>query len=258
MEATSAHADPMLERAVRLGALMARLPALPTHDWMDRAAAVVAAAAPGATVLAVLDTPRTNSIERVGAAGPETDDFDRDPRALAQRVEQLPLRWRRQLVVQPAANYLRTSLGGRFARIDKGLCLLASTPLGPGESSRLSMVVAAEPEAQAEAVLSLAMPDLAARAMVALGPEPGAATHWLLPADLALIEALVAGKTIPEIARESGRKEHAVQDAIKAMYRRLGRNRRADLVARAVGHAPASELEWKRAGGRRNEEGQEG
>lgn len=236
----------MLERAVRLGALIARLPALPTHDWLDRAAEVIAEAAPGATVLALLDSPPLNAIERLGAAGPDAADLNRDPRALLRRVERLPLL--RRGLVQPAANDFRTRLGGPFAPAEGRLCLVASAPLDPGGSSRLSIVVGAEPAAQAEAVLSLAMGDLAARAMAALGPEPGAATPWLSPADMQVVEALIAGKTIPEIARESGRKEHAVQDAIKSMYRRLGRNRRADLVARAVGHAPPSEIEGKAGG----------
>ena len=43
-----------------------------------------------------------------------------------------------------------------------------------------------------------------------------------------------------------------MQDAIKAMYKRLGRNRRTELVARVVGHIPtdiATEIEAKLAAG---------
>ena len=245
MTAPSAHADPMLERAVRLGALIARLPALPVHDWLDRAAGVIAEVIPGSTVLALLGMPRggPRRIERVGAAGPDTDALDRDARSLLRRVERLPPTSRSEPLVKPAATYLRARLGGRFAEADE--CLLASAPLAPGVSRRLHLVVATEPVARAEPVLCLAMPALAARALAALGPSPSAGPRWLLPGDLEIIEALIAGKTIPEIARDSDRKEHAVQDAIKAMYRRLGRNRRADLVARAVGHVPASEIEGK-------------
>lgn len=242
MEATFANTDPMLERAVRLGTLMARLPALPTHDWLDRAATVVAKVVPASNVLALLTLPREGDIERLGAAGPQAAEMNRDPAALMRRIERLP-RQAPGPLVQPAPKQFTTRLGGPFAEAD--ICHLATAPLGDGQVRRLLVLVAADPAAQPAAVLQLAMPDLVARALAALGPDPDAGAQWLLPADLHLIEGLVAGKTIPEIARESDRKEHAVQDAIKAMYRRLGRNRRTDLVARAVGHVPACEIEGK-------------
>jgi DNA-binding CsgD family transcriptional regulator len=244
MTAPCAHADPMLERAVRLGAMTARLPALPVHDWLDRAAGVIAYVVPGAAVLVLLRLPTgENRVERFGAAGPGTDAMDRDPRSLMRQVELLPPIEHEGLVVEPAPAYFRARLGGVFASAPE--CLVATAPLAEGEARRLLLVVAARPSDQVEAVLWLAMPDLVARALVALGPAPSASAQWLLPGDLQLIEGLVAGKTIAEIARDSDRKEHAVQDAIKAMYRRLGRNRRTDLVARAVGHVPVSEIEGK-------------
>src|SRR5690606_25206708 len=84
MKALAAQADPMLERARRLGALTARLPALPVHDWLDRAASVVAEVTPEAAVLAALAC-KQGSIERLGAAGPEHEAITRDSKGAIRR-----------------------------------------------------------------------------------------------------------------------------------------------------------------------------
>lgn len=240
MQAAAVQTDPMLERARRLGALTARLPALPVHDWLDRAALVLAEVTPGAAVLAALACSR-GEIERLGAAGPGCDVINGDGKAALRRIDRFQPMPHPDLTIDGAPRSLTTRLGGPFARAQPRL--MATAALAGADSRRLVVVVAGG--AGAEAVLRLAMPELTERALLALGPAPSEPSQWLLPADLPLIEGLVAGKTIPEIARDTARKEHAVQDAIKAMYRRLGRNRRTVLVARAVGHVPTSEIEGK-------------
>jgi hypothetical protein len=238
MTAPAVNEDSMLQRARRLGALTARLPALPVHDWLDRVALILGEVIPGATVLALLAS-HAGCIERIGAAGPDADLMNRDPKTLMRRLERLPP-MPHELTVDAPPQHLTTRLGGRFG-VEQ--CLMAAAPLGGAESRRLVVVVAGGCEA--EPVLRLAMPDLVLRALAALGPAPSESNQWLLPADTPLLEGLIAGKTIQEIARDVDRKEHAVQDAIKTMYRRLGRNRRTVLVARAVGYVPASEIEGK-------------
>lgn len=231
---------------MRLGARIARLPTLPVHDWLDRAAEAMAPLAPHGRIISLLGSFGLNtSIERIGAWGAGADLVDRSGEAIGRRAQRLASPAPGVFVTEPGAA-MRTALGPLLNGADR--TLVASAPLEGESGRRITLVVSGCAGAGAGKLLRSSAPALAYRALVALGPAPRSASEWLAPSDVELLSALVAGQTIPEIAAATRRSAHNVQDAIKAMYKRLGRNRRTELVARAVGHIPAdiaAELEAK-------------
>ncbi|MFZ2875163.1 MAG: helix-turn-helix transcriptional regulator, partial [Phycisphaerales bacterium] len=70
----------------------------------------------------------------------------------------------------------------------------------------------------------------------------GALRHsdWLSPREQEVLSALLLGKSIREIAVESGRSAHTVHDHVKNLHRKLRANSRGELVARALGHIEPS------------------
>lgn len=84
------------------------------------------------------------------------------------------------------------------------------------------------------------MPSLATRAMLAFGSLRGSSGGFLTPRESEVLERLVGGASIREIADELGRSQHTVHDYVKSLHRKLGANSRGELVALALGHDPAS------------------
>jgi len=122
--------------------------------------------------------------------------------------------------------------------------VMAWLPLGTQVPGRcvLSLAVAAPAGAPAAAaVLGATLPCLHRKALRAIGPARSARNHWLSPKEQLVLELLILGNSVREIADRIGRSPHTVHDHVKALHRKLGASSRGELVARALGHlAPPS------------------
>jgi DNA-binding CsgD family transcriptional regulator len=103
---------------------------------------------------------------------------------------------------------------------------LASTNLGPGG-------ITGEHEL---AILHAVLPLLAKRAAMAIGTGPAEAAHWLTAREQVILQHLLLGKSVREIAEELGRSPHTVHDHVKSLHRKLSASSRGELVARALGY----------------------
>ena len=109
-----------------------------------------------------------------------------------------------------------------------------------GSSSRLvGAVFAQDSSTPADPMLASALTaflpvlERCVRATVGAGTlHPG---EWLSPKEQAVLERLVLGRSVPEIARDLARSPHTVHDHVKNLHRKLSTRSRGELVARALG-----------------------
>jgi DNA-binding CsgD family transcriptional regulator len=85
--------------------------------------------------------------------------------------------------------------------------------------------------------LEAVLPLLSRRAVMAIGAEATEAAHWLTSREQMILQHLLLGKSVREIAEELGRSPHTVHDHVKSLHRKLNASSRGELVARALGHA---------------------
>ena len=80
------------------------------------------------------------------------------------------------------------------------------------------------------------LPSLSRRAIMAIGMEATDDTVWLTQREQIILQHLLLGKSVREIAQELGRSPHTVHDHVKSLHRKLNASSRGELVARALGH----------------------
>jgi DNA-binding CsgD family transcriptional regulator len=115
-----------------------------------------------------------------------------------------------------------TGIGHDRRLLAAEVALTGSTHNGLLESDALAM----------EAVL----PSLSRRAIMAIGLEATDDTVWLTQREQVILQHLLLGKSVREIAQELGRSPHTVHDHVKSLHRKLNASSRGELVARALGH----------------------
>lgn len=86
-------------------------------------------------------------------------------------------------------------------------------------------------------VFEAVLPSLAAAAdrALALGQD-GPPVKTLTPKEVAILDLLIDGLSVAEIAERLGRSPHTVHDHVKSLHHKLGVRRRGHLVSRALGH----------------------
>lgn len=86
-------------------------------------------------------------------------------------------------------------------------------------------------------VMELVVARLAARAELAFGD---CFTSCLTACEVRVLELLVEGRTVREIATEICRSPHTVHDHVKRLHRKLGATSRGELISRALGRRTGS------------------
>jgi DNA-binding CsgD family transcriptional regulator len=111
---------------------------------------------------------------------------------------------------------------------------LSAHPGGNGTSARFDPADIA--------IFEAVLPALAAAAdrAAALGPD-GPPVKTLTPKEVAILDLLIDGLSVAEIADKLGRSPHTVHDHVKSLHHKLGVRRRGQLVSRALGHVPHPE-----------------
>lgn len=262
--------------AVRVAELICGLPAVATQDWCDKAAAALLPIVGTGACVAVIgqfdDRGGIHRSEATGVAGcvaaeitttvgktaTATSVVMQDPNDAALARIRTNLAQARELswpVGSLAGNAVRVgtpatlsagnaaaqmSLLKRWDAVPHGTLLLGAVALG---SSDRVMVVEIAPAPNVSrptdvelAVLESVLPLLSRRALLAIGSGPAESAHWLTAREQIILQHLLLGKSVREIAEELGRSPHTVHDHVKSLHRKLSASSRGELVARALGY----------------------
>jgi len=232
---------------------LSQLPAIATLDWCDQAAGCLQmlAAGPAASVMiATIDADgRIRDLEAIGFA-----TRDHSPTTLSDlrcRADG----WDHIGIARPDSShgivtFIAEETGGLvwnsspIGRTWKDLgatrVIMSVAPLGTSVAGRCLIVCIATATTECVPMLSLQtraiMPVLSHRAVMAVGTERTRRNNWISPKELGVLDQLVLGKSVREIAEELERSPHTVHDHVKSLHRKLGASSRGELIARALGH----------------------
>jgi DNA-binding CsgD family transcriptional regulator len=118
--------------------------------------------------------------------------------------------------------------------------IVSTAPLDVGQRDRwIVTILARDPSDNTtndrrtiEASLFAVTESLSRKAAVALGSDMDA---WLSAREQAVLERLVLGHNVKEIAEEFGRSPHTIHDHVKSLHRKLHATSRGELIATALG-----------------------
>lgn len=251
---------------VEASARIAKLPAIATQDWCDRAAdELLGVRRAAAVTVTIANLPHNSdnpfSVEATGGASgqaivsPETlgrihSDTARDlgwafetndpnphnaPRIRAARLHELPSR----------SAWPVTTPGKRWSRIGITELLVLQASLHDDNPSRVLAVelgatrdqpVFGRKEALAATAL---MSVLRERARLAFGSRETSSMSRVTKREQEILEQLTLGKTVREIAQSLNRSPHTVHDHVKSLHRKLDASSRGELISRFLGYISA-------------------
>lgn len=225
-----------MTRAMDACGRLLRLPGVPTPDWCERAASALVVLVPDGGVLVGLgklgESGRVAEVVSAGAAvGPSASSV-LSPLALRSEFERLrDVLWS----AEPTRPMWEWIPGAQVA--------WGAAPLEGGRAVILVSVAAPPGAVLLEAALGELMIPLTEVSKRTFGDGTLRQSEWLSPREQEVLSALLLGKSIREIAAESGRSAHTVHDHVKSLHRKLRARSRGELVARALGyieHSPVA------------------
>ena len=250
-----------IRAAVRMTEEACRLPAVATLDWLDRASAVlrgvvvpsracilIAHAAPGSRALS-LEAAGYASSHGVDAG--DESGVELSVRSRAERLTDLGFTIENEVVLGrigdliPSSDWRSHGIGRLWQGTPIADVLIAASPLGHVEPGRvlISQVALAETGAEPKPgqfeLLGVIHNLLVRRALISIGETKATSARWLTAREQEVLDLLVVGKSVRVIAEELGRSPHTVHDHVKSLHRKLDASSRGELVAKALGHAPA-------------------
>ncbi len=264
-----------LLRAISIGESLSTLPGVPTLDWADRAARVLAhiSGASASGVCCVL-TDATGGFERVDMVGaciasaPASAGEESGSRReavirsalyeaaswgirlpMADAPDAFPIE--RVLAGQPLAG-LVSALGATHPdEVIASFAVVASAEERHESGPWVLIGVSAEDPARIEspmecALLAAGVQSIAARARHSIGVGPLKDSEWISPREQEVLELLLAGSSTREIAQSFGRSWHTIHDHVKALHRKTGASTRGELIARWFGQPRRSTDKDKR------------
>jgi DNA-binding CsgD family transcriptional regulator len=241
-------------------ATLCELPAVATPDWCQRVAAAAAGlcqgSRAGAIVAMVEPGGRIVACETSGYAACPTHAITirtNDEVSARSRMERLASigfspgehaasgHLTGRLSVLPASEVTRTPLPTDALDAPASRVVASFIHL-PDSAPGCSLVVfVAVPESGASSTdeiaraLEAGAPILARRASMALGNAPCESAPWLTAREQEVLEQLILGRSVKQIAGVLGRSPHTVHDHVKSLHRKLNATTRGGLVARALG-----------------------
>jgi DNA-binding CsgD family transcriptional regulator len=275
MSITARDSSQALRAVVKVAENICSLPAVATQDWCDRAAAaLLPIAQPAVAVTMIGQIDERGGIvrqEATGVAGvyiaevttqvgrqhsaPSAINIDPNDANLVQVRTNLAqakeLHWSPGHLAPGQVKALPADRVGihlldnghpvskRWSAYRLQGLLLGAASIGPaGRVVIVEMASSNVPLGDAEAAeMEAVLPLLARRAVMAIGPDPSEAAAWLTAREQVILQHLLLGKSVREIAEELGRSPHTVHDHVKSLHRKLGANSRGELVARALGYS---------------------
>lgn len=256
----------VLEVARHLAIRIEHLPAVATLDWCDLAAQCISAEIRGTVCVVMIgsvsDAGEVDQVEAVGVAAGEAWPASSirsaaTPgclQAIRSDVEQL-----RRVHVKPGDAFavsLSALLGGAWrespcAKVfgaavpnDVAVCVhgVADAPRGRSVVTLLACVGDCDPITKPQfspyrlEQLWSATAHVAERAAIAIGTERSTRGRWISEREREVLDHLVLGESVREIALNVGRSAHTIHDHVKSLHKKLGASSRGELVARALGY----------------------
>lgn len=247
-------------RVASYAATLCELPAVATPDWCQRvaisAAGLYAGARAGAIVAMVEPGGRIVATETSGFAASASHAINIQPSddaAARARLERL-----NSIGFAPGEHAAAGHITGRLSALSPSESTRAPTPTDAFETPASRIIVSfshipdappgcslvvflALPDAATQVAEEIAMaieagaPILGRRAAMALGSHPCSNAPWLTAREQEVLEQLILGRSVKQIAGVLGRSPHTVHDHVKSLHRKLNASTRGGLVARALG-----------------------
>ncbi|MCC6285460.1 MAG: helix-turn-helix transcriptional regulator [Phycisphaerales bacterium] len=236
------------------GEQIAHLPAIPVRDWPDRAARCLGRMCAGAQVVVqVSKLDEHGGILRSEATGVAGEGLDADEisllRSRADRLTSLGFHidlnilQARPLVgaadVLAAGRDWRTgSLGRLFSSPGIGYVIAGVCALGNVDPGRSLIALVALPPGNRDLQtikVRAVMGVLQHRARMALGEKPTVNSDWVTEKEQKVLDRLIQGESVREIAERTDRSQYTVHDHVKALHRKLDASSRGELISRALG-----------------------
>lgn len=236
------------------------LPAVATLDWCDRAAQAFAelakseAGVNAASTIVLASLAADGSLSEIESTGVGVAGMNMRESALAElrcrldRAGELGttvpgVNFDSGVVVQATVNSTLSSPLPTLEGMHGAPALVGIVSVSNSDASRV-MIVSVVPTGTltTEIMDSLStsmkalLPVLARRAMVAIGTSRGQRGGWISPREQMVLEQLILGKSVRQIADDLGRSPHTVHDHVKALHKKLNASSRGELVARALGY----------------------
>lgn len=197
---------------------------------------------PTSSTSTVAIDPNDAALMRVRGSMAQARELSWGPGTLPLAASRVTIVDRTQPTASAPAGLLRRWEGVRFSGM-----LLGATGIGHDRRMLVAEVALTgathngvlEPSAMA---MDAVMPSLARRAVMAIGLDATDDTHWLTQREQIILQHLLLGKSVREIAGELGRSPHTVHDHVKSLHRKLNASSRGELVARALGHMEQSSV----------------
>lgn len=236
------------------------LPAYPVPDWCDRCASAWSRAMGGrelAVSVVTLDASGVvMSVEMSGATDPALAAGSSAPPSSSHTgagfgwvvPPPVNIREARAFRVSNTAHFpawASSRRGQSWKRSEASDLLVGLVPLAGGRNRALVVEIAlADSPAPVAPVLSRVLegtlPVLAQRLLIAFGDEPISPGSLLTTREQEVLEQLVVGRTVREIAEDLERSPHTVHDHVKSLHRKFNASTRGELVSRALGFVAAS------------------
>lgn len=248
----------VIEDVRRVAACVARiqdLPGVATTDWCVTASDILASLWEGAGVgMAVGGFGREGGVARIelshvrppgmGARarrGLEGRGLQRRVSAVLERAHEqmgelvaLGMRWGPGQIGPPWEDLGVDELVVGIGRLKAG-----DVSSRPGRLLVVEMSGGAGDEDRREAraaMLGAVMGVLLGRCRLGFVPGPVDASRRVTPSEQVILEQLVLGRSVREIAEGLDRSPHTVHDHVKSLHRKLRARSRGELIARALGH----------------------
>ncbi len=237
-------------RLVRTSHKIARLPAVPTQDWCDQAATAIAELlAEGVGIVRICEvSPSAGSTHTwIGGVG-TPPSFGSDARSLVDlrcRLDATASReWDFGIAPVSLKGQSRQSTANETGPLEPGwralgidslvIGAIAMSPDGPHLLAAVGSPTASPTQATVESMGAI-LPLLAEVARNAIGCARRRESDWVTVREQEVLDLLVMGYSVREIASQLSRSPHTVHDHVKSLHRKLHASSRGQLVAMALG-----------------------
>jgi DNA-binding CsgD family transcriptional regulator len=261
-------AGPLVEHAKSTAIRIERLPAVATLDWCDQAAQALALEFCRAIAIVIVGTINASGeitnieaggVGACGDCGTNHADAIAGVRSEIEAIGMLPV------ATTPSVAVSLRELSGdawsasRVGRVFRPLPLtdafVTIQPIAGSDSGRSvisivgvtaeSVPVSKSAPADVQALLWSSTVHIAERAAIAIGGQRSTRGRWISEREREVLDLLVLGLSVRQIAEELGRSTHTVHDHVKSLHKKLNANSRGELVARALGHLGAGRVPVK-------------
>lgn len=237
------------------------LPGVATTDWARRAAEAISTLWPGSAVSVAIGALGSDShrskIELGDVVAPGlASSRGLDSGALRARVAHLleSLGQPTPLAGACGMRWANGKIGTPWSRLGMGELIMGVGRLDERDLRQGGRLVVVEMGNQGvglerermdarATMLGAVMGVLVVRARLGFVPGPVDASRRVTASEQVILEMLVLGKTVREIALELDRSPHTVHDHVKNLHRKLRAKTRGELIARALGHHGGVESE---------------